>query len=288
MAKPDRQLHNYRVTVERRPYVPTSGDLAKLVVFLSYKTAEWQTAQRVKSLLESTGLKVAAFEPDSLGDLAKQDVAERLFEAATACDAICVVGQHARSASPWVDLEFTEAGMVLGHVIVVTANPLRLPRRGSICSVPRLAAKAFVKESVVKFTDDERCLPALLDVICNDPDEWWFAAINEGCVPAWPTDLKRSIALRKLARMGALRDPRYADRTVVEVVPFEPEAIGVTSLDEVPLWYINSCGRLGLAPRIMDGEIVCDISGYYVPDSIDLVPSGLLHALVLLRGEEDT
>lgn len=272
----------------RIPLTPTHSDLSDLGVFISYKSREWDRAQVLRSELQKAGFKVHILPPNVLpADMTPEQIRAELGRIIEQSDCLCLLASPLSVESDWVKFEFKEAAQIFGRVVFVFDSELQSPQ---VFKLPQtepsdLAPSLFVKHTTMCITESPNWVSELTVQLCNDPDEGWFDGSNAGGAFDERRNLKRERARCKYARMCVLRDPKYRNRTVVDVLPFSREEVGCDSAEDVFWWFINARGRLRLREALSSGEVDGYCTWYSAPGTDFLLPSdhGNLHVLVVAR-----
>ena len=268
----------------RLPFVPSRAARAALSVLISHRSTEYDRAKAFSSRLSRLGFTVRLLEPGTLHPQSAEELARLLSDVVLESDICCTMVSTDAAASEWVRFEYQEAAATFGRVIFLFERPpegyIGFEQRSSFAR-PSCATLHVKHSSVWDIVPDDD----LLVEFCNDPNEGWFGG-SEGYVPDTSRSLKLESKIRKFVRSCLMCDPRYASKTIVDVLPFSWNQSPTRDRNEVFRWLLDSRGRGDLLRALGEGSVDGFLSLYLattVPSVAAILGAedgGFAHALV--------
>lgn len=268
----------------RLPFVPSPTARVALNVLISHRSTEFDRAKAFAGRLSGLGFTVRLLAPGVLSPQSDKELAHLLRDVVLDTDVCCMMVSADAAASDWVRFEYQEAAAIFGRVVFLFE---RLPdghvdfAQRSNFGRPALA-ELHVKHSAISETvpDD-----VLLVELCCDSDEGWFDG-GESYEPDTGRRLKVESKIRKFVRSCIMCDPRYAGRTIADVLPFSWSQSPTRDRDEVFRWLLDSRGRGDLGRALGEGRVDGFLAAYLaaaVPSVTAILgpdDGGFAHALV--------
>lgn len=268
----------------RLPFVPPPTARAALNVLVSHRSTEFDRANAFAARLCGLGFTVRLLEPGVLSPQSDEELAQLLRDVVLDTDICCTMVSVDAAASDWVRLEYQEAAAVFGRVIFLfeklpsgQVDFAQLSRFGR----PALAELHMKHSAMSETVPDD----VLLVELCCDSDEGWFDGSER-----YPRDTGRSLKveseIRKFVRSRLMSDPRYAGRTIADVLPFSWSQSPTRDRDEVFRWLLDSRGRGDLGRALGEGAMdgfLASYLGTMVPSVAAILgpdDGGFAHALV--------
>src|SRR5258708_35186531 len=240
--------------------VPSADTRIALEVLISYRSSELKRAQAFAARLSRLGFTTRLLLAEGPAPSTELTI-EKLSQLVRQTDRCCVLVSAEAAQSHWVRFEYQESAELHGRVIFIpdfaSGGQVTFDER-SIYAAPSSCSMIVKHTMVVDNAPDE----VLLREICNDPDEGWFDGSEQYEIAA-SRNLKAESEIRKFVR-GRLRyDPRYAHKTIVDVIPFSWDDSPTRDRDEIFRWVLDSRGRGDLRRALGRGEVDGFLAPYF-------------------------
>lgn len=253
---------------------PNKVDVSNTKIFISYKTEEWEYAKKLSEELRNLGFGVIIVppQPSNSPEKKNEDIKTYLSERIDDADYVCIIVSEMSLMSAWVQYEFKEVASLIGRVVFVNKDDTKVfsgyegvdyLQKGFIWRNLYVKHSTLILPEITKQGVNELAIQLL-----NDPDEGWYdgrVSVGRRC-PA--KGLRYQNRMKKYARKCVLVDHKYANKRIIDVIPFTWSQIECDkgNIEAALKSIILDRGLLNLERSFLNGEVDIFYTWYLVAE----------------------
>lgn len=246
---------------------PASHSVDGLIVFIAYKTEQWEFVKQLRHRLQVIGFEVTVFEPaDTVPGASNDEIRDMLAKSLRRADYLCLINSRDALSSDWVAFEFVQAAEILGRVLLINSDDNTTAGQHTADTFLNRSREFGRRGLHVKHTtvpanplSDEN-FNILIKEMMNSPDERWYeeAGVKDKYNQLSHLTLKEQSDIKKLVRSKVLADYRFIDHVVLQIAPYIADDVTMLDEDEMEQKFIRisqSDGRLSLEKQYERREV---------------------------------